>query len=91
MVIPGRQAKTKFRPQIKLEVFYTGGAVAPSPNGFLACACGQDVKASRSPSQITFTEIAAVSTHKCIELQVVAADTGKVTATLSGVRPYLFG
>ena len=42
-------AKQTYRAKVKLEVFYSGGAVQLSPDGrHLACACGDEVKVCRS-------------------------------------------
>lgn len=39
------RAKTVYRPQARLEVFYTGGpAQLSADGGLLACACGDEVK-----------------------------------------------
>ncbi len=38
------RAKTAYRPQARLEVFYTGGPAQLSHDGLLACACGDEVK-----------------------------------------------
>ena len=38
------RAKTVYRPQARLEVFYTGGPAHLSSEGLLACACGDEVK-----------------------------------------------
>jgi U3 small nucleolar RNA-associated protein 13 len=38
------RAKTVYRPQARLEVFYTGGPAQLSRDGLLACACGDEVK-----------------------------------------------
>ena len=38
-------AKQTYRPKLRLEVFYTGGAAKLSPSGqHVACACGDEVK-----------------------------------------------
>lgn len=45
--------KQTYRPKLKLEVFFTGGAVSLAPSGrHVACACGDEVKvnARRKPS-----------------------------------------
>lgn len=55
LLTPGRlsasrnctMSKLNYRQRLKLEVFYTGGAVRLSSDGkLLACACGDEVKVS---------------------------------------------
>ena len=44
MALKQVRAKTVYRPQARLEVFYTGGPAHLSCEGLLACACGDEVK-----------------------------------------------
>ncbi len=84
--------KLNYRVRLRLEVFYTGGAVRLSHDGkLLACACGDEVKVIVLHMSSTVLPVCMSPTLPLtmgICMQVVDIATGSVLKTFPGVRAH---
>lgn len=80
------RAKTVYRPQARLEVFYTGGPAHLSSEGLLACACGDAVKVTARR-----TLFPAYSAGVLINAASAVASPLIIVTSLLTVHSYVYG
>lgn len=81
-------AKTNYRIESSLEVFYTGGPAALFPDGDrLACACGDETKVLGGQGVCACRSKTCVNTHDGYfqPWQIIDLETGAVLRSLPGV------